>query len=322
MLPKDPIKALEHRRRISEARKGRHLSEETKRKLSELNKGKPGYWKGKKLPDSARQKLREARLGKPRSAESITKQSNSLKGRKFTEEHKRKISAANKGQIVTEEQRRKQSVAMTGRKTGPRPEEVRKKISQSHKGKIFSPEHCQHIRESKVGLVVTDETREKMSLGNILRQNEIWYGGVKYDQDRKYCEAWTKEFRGRIRNYWDHKSVLSGKTKEDNNGRLLSCHHVYYQPKACCIWDEDEQGYFAIIDGHRYYINGDPNKFVTLTQSEHSFAAFNKLEWVKLFEDLIEKQGGKCYYTKEDMLENKELINRHPDMLRHTYSSE
>lgn len=47
----------EHRRRISEANKGRKYSEETRRKMSEGCKGRPGYWKGKHLTDEAKRKI-------------------------------------------------------------------------------------------------------------------------------------------------------------------------------------------------------------------------------------------------------------------------
>lgn len=96
---------------------------------------------------------------------------------------------------------------------------------------------------------------------------------------------------------------LGGKT------RRLSVHHVYYQKKACCGWDGDLQGYYAMInlgtEGKpnmvRHNIDGDPNKFVVLTHSEHSATNFDKLKWIKVFEDLIQNQGGKCYFTKGEM---------------------
>lgn len=135
----------------------------------------------------------------------------------------------------------------------------------------------------------------------------LWYGNVTYNEGKQYCEKWSNNLRMRIREYYDNKSILSGKTKEDNNGKALSCHHVYYQKKACCIWDEDTKGYYAMIDGEKYYIKGDPNKFVTLTNDEHGKVSKDKLKWIKLFEDLIENEyGGKCYYTKEeyDLLNN------------------
>jgi len=91
--------------------------------------------------------------------------------------------------------------------------------------------------------------------------------------------------------------------------RSISCHHVYYQEKACCIWDEDEHGYYANIDIGtkkvpniiRYYIDGDPNKFVTLTAQEHGKTRTNKIHWIKTFEKVIADQGGKCYFTSSEI---------------------
>jgi len=134
----------------------------------------------------------------------------------------------------------------------------------------------------------------------------FWYGNVKYN-DSKYCELWCPDLWHRIDEAQNYQSILSGKTKLDNGGRALNRHHVYWQPKACCDWDEDVQGYYAMINvGNRkiptyikYYIKGDPNKFVLLTSQEHGMVSKNKLGWIKLFEELIEiKLGGTCYLPK------------------------
>lgn len=62
-------------------------SEETRKKISEGNKGKVGYWKDKKMTDEHKEKIGVGGLGKKRSE--ITKKniSNSLLGRKLSEEH-------------------------------------------------------------------------------------------------------------------------------------------------------------------------------------------------------------------------------------------
>jgi hypothetical protein len=140
----------------------------------------------------------------------------------------------------------------------------------------------------------------------------FWYGAVHYPDRTIYCELWNRDLWNRIDAFWDYKSSLSGLTKEDNkdkNGKCvaLSRHHVYYQPKACCEWDEDKQGYYAWINigtnikpnWYKHYINGDPNKFVLLTSKEHGQVGYNKLKWVKIFEDIIEQRGGKSYLIKE-----------------------
>lgn len=74
-------------------------SQETRKKISEGNKGKIGYWKNKKLTDDHKLKIGESGLGKKRNE--ITKKniSDSLLGRKLTEEHKLNLSKSNKGKI-------------------------------------------------------------------------------------------------------------------------------------------------------------------------------------------------------------------------------
>jgi hypothetical protein len=145
-------------------------------------------------------------------------------------------------------------------------------------------------------------------------QDRQWYGSVTYPDPDRYCILFNTKFKARCRAYWGYKSILSGKTQAENlilgKPVKLSVHHVYYQKKACCEWDEDLQGYYAMINLGikskpnmvRHNIKGDPNKFVILTNSEHAVTNTNKLYWIKLFEDLIEKQGGKCYLTKEEMV--------------------
>lgn len=66
--------------------KGIRQSEETKMKLSEIAKGRPGYWTGKKMPEEARKKMSE-----------------SDKNRHPSEEHKKKISEALKDRVFSEE---------------------------------------------------------------------------------------------------------------------------------------------------------------------------------------------------------------------------
>lgn len=145
----------------------------------------------------------------------------------------------------------------------------------------------------------------------------IWYGNVPNDRRVHYCELWVPNLLTRIDIAQNYRSILSNKTKEDNkdhNGkpRSLTRHHVYWQPKACCEWDEDAQGYYAWINieskrkpnWYKYYIDGDPNKFVLLTDSEHGMIKRDKLKWIKIFEELIKTNlNGKCYLTKEEYRE-------------------
>jgi len=101
---KKPKKDL-HKKRISEALKGKTKSEEHRKKLSEAGKGKTPWNKGKTgvqvstrkgttVSDETRAKMREAHKGQVQSDESNQKRSNTLKGRKMSDETKRKMSEA------------------------------------------------------------------------------------------------------------------------------------------------------------------------------------------------------------------------------------
>ena len=93
----------------TEALKGRKLSEETKRKISESHKGKPAWNKGIPCSDESRRKMSESHKGKPvwnkgipHSEETRSKMSEALRGRKVW----------NKGIPLSEETKRKKSEKM------------------------------------------------------------------------------------------------------------------------------------------------------------------------------------------------------------------
>ena len=83
--------------------------------------GKQGYWKGKKLSEDTRKKLSEANKGKQ----------GYWKGKKLSEEAKKKMSESHKGKPRSEETRRKISESAKGK---TKSEEHKKKLSESHKG--------------------------------------------------------------------------------------------------------------------------------------------------------------------------------------------
>jgi len=83
------------KKKISEALKGKPKSKEHRRKLSLSHKGKIPWIKGKKHTKESNEKNRIAHLGKRPSRETRKKLSKSLKGRKFSYEHKKKLKINN-----------------------------------------------------------------------------------------------------------------------------------------------------------------------------------------------------------------------------------
>lgn len=159
-------KPLSTRIKLSKAAKGRKLSEETKKKISESNKGKhkrphseearkrmslakkgkPSPKRGCNLSDETKRKISEAQKGRPGISRPWTPEMREkLEGRKRSAEARKRMSDSHKnkapwnkgktgigGYKLSEETRKKMSEAQKGKHPS---EETLKKLSESHKGK-------------------------------------------------------------------------------------------------------------------------------------------------------------------------------------------
>lgn len=125
---------------------GKHHSEDTKRKISEKNTGKVNYWKGKHLSEKTRKKISESRIGTknwmygkkmlPQTKEALIK---STKGIPKSEEQKAKISNSLKGRKHSQEQNEKMRKFMLENnpfKGMKHSDEAKAKMSASKKGKV------------------------------------------------------------------------------------------------------------------------------------------------------------------------------------------
>jgi len=102
----------EHKKNIGLSGRGRIVTEETRRKISESNKGQTR--------------------------------------RKWTEEEKRQIGERSRGRKQSQETIDKIIKAQKGKKRKPLTEEHRKKLSEIRKGRIVSPETREKIRQSNI----------------------------------------------------------------------------------------------------------------------------------------------------------------------------
>ena len=100
----------------SETRKGKHHTEETRKKISEANKGKNNPFYGKHHTEETKNKISEVHKGKYVSVETKNKMSEAHKGKKLPEETKQKISKSEKGKKLPEETKKKISEANKGEK--------------------------------------------------------------------------------------------------------------------------------------------------------------------------------------------------------------
>ena len=121
----NPMDNFLSRQKVSKTLSGHKVSEETRFKISEGNKGKLAgkshHMFGKTHTDEAKRKISEAG-----------------KRLKHTDETKRKISIANKGKVISLDQRRKISNTLTGRK---RPE-ISGANNSNWKGGISCEPYC------------------------------------------------------------------------------------------------------------------------------------------------------------------------------------
>lgn len=162
----------EIKKKLSEAHKGKRLSEEHKEKLSEANKGeknpmygirlcgKDNHFYGKHHTEETKKKISEANKG-----------NKTWLGKSLSDEHKKKISESHKGKKISEETKKKISETLTNKYTHENhpnygkhlTEETKKKISEAGKGRIFSEEHKKHLSESLKEAYSNPEVRKKVS---------------------------------------------------------------------------------------------------------------------------------------------------------------
>ena len=162
-------------------RKRKPASEDTRRKMSEAAKQRGiGKWnKGKKRSEEFKKKISETRKGKHHS-----------------EESKRKIGLANsialkgrKNKPHSEETKRKISEANKGRKLPPFSEEFKKKLSEAHKGKK-RPEITGEKNSNWKGGITPINKRIRESL-----EYKLWRTSV-FERDNYMCQECGKRGEG------------------------------------------------------------------------------------------------------------------------------
>ena len=157
---------------LTEGGDGGSYCEETRRKMSESQKGQTPWNKGKPLSDEHCRKLSEAQKGRIHSEETRRKMSETHKGKQYclgykhSEETRRKLSEAQKGRIHSEETRRKMSESRRGKNNHfygrTFSEEHRRKLSNANKGRKLSKEHKRKISDAHKGKTISEEHRRKL----------------------------------------------------------------------------------------------------------------------------------------------------------------
>jgi hypothetical protein len=179
-----------------------------------------------------------------------------------TLEVRNKISIANKGRIFTKEWKAKISKSLTG-KHGAR------------NGAHHTESAKQKLRDVRIGMKASKETKEKMSACRRGKDNPAWQGGVSFG---KYCPKFNDEFKERVRAFFDYKCLECGNPQ---NGERLTVHHIQYNKQTCC--------------------DGSLPMFAPLCRNCHAKTNFNRDTWEQKYADIIQNYySGKSFFTKEE----------------------
>lgn len=155
-------------------------SDETKRKLSEIHKGR-------RATEETRKKMSEAQMGRVAW--------NKGKTGYMPEEERRNISIFHTGKHVTKETKKRMSAAQMGHK-GPvgfhHTPEAKKRISEGNKGNT-----------KRLGHHATEETKKKMSNAQGGEKNPMY--GRRGEKNPRYGKHHSLETRKRLVNAWKRR---------------------------------------------------------------------------------------------------------------------
>jgi group I intron endonuclease len=121
---------------------------------------------------------------------------------KMTDEIRKKLSDSHKGYIPSEETRRKLSIASGKRK---QTDESKRKVSESKLGKKRSEETKKKISESLKGNIVSEETRKKLS---------------EAGKGRKH----TEESKLKMKKYQNENKIFGKKHSEETKKKMSESH--------------------------------------------------------------------------------------------------
>lgn len=114
------------------------------------------------------------------------------------------------------------------------------------------------------GIFCSKRCRDKHLIG---AKASNWKGGISFEP---YCSKFNEEFKQYIRNKFERKCFLCGKTEEEN-GKQLCVHHVNYSKE--CLCDDDKTC-----------------QFVPLCASCHSKVHSNRYKWEIYFKDKLKNK--------------------------------
>lgn len=215
----DECHSEETRKKISEGNKGKIITDEHKLRISKANNGRHHT-------EQAKQKIRESKTLDVRK-----KMSEQRMGICLSDETKRKISQAKKGKTHSEESRKKMSISLRGKYVGEKNHMWGKHLSVITKNKL---------RELNTGRLHTEQAKQKISQSHIGDKSyKFSFGSIFYDKSGKsWSFSWYENAKPK------KKSFSVNKYGHEQAIELCAEHRskIYpnYQPKYVEIFFIDE----------------------------------------------------------------------------------
>lgn len=236
---------------------------------------------GKKLKGRKRPDISKRLIGHTVSKETRIKIGLANKGRKHTEEHKKKIleSRKNNGKPWhSKESRRKISIANSGKRNSfygkKHTEESKRKISLSGKGRKQSEESKRKMSISSKGQIAWNKGKNYEQLFGEERAKEIkrkvakasWKGGVSFEPygikfNNYLREQIRKRDQFRCQECFRHQSELRTKT---NKSYKLHVHHIDFNKQ-----------------------NNKSNNLISLCRSCHMKTNWDRSKWIGYYQNRV-----------------------------------
>ncbi len=238
-----------------------HLSEESRKKMSDNSKGLPAWNKGKTGVYSEETLEAMGRANKGRSP--------AMKGKKHTEKSKKKMRESHIGQIAwnkgltgcySEETRLQMSKSAKGKpshmKGKHHTDEAKRKNSEAHKGNIpWNKGKTNHLSNETLKQMSDSHKGQKCS-----DKNPMWQGGKSFEV---YGKEFNNKLKEKIRDRDQHKCQICFKSECEDKTKL-SVHHIDYNKK-----------------------NNNINNLISLCKKCHCKANGKRDKWIALFELMV-----------------------------------